>query len=273
MAHFGRTSRCGKLTPKPNPRLKNSSKTSQESSAQSGLSNPVISIAGPRGCRVKKVKWEFSLILAILYWFLLTLVVWKNSIFAPKYRLAIFWRNTCDDHISPHKTTSLTSLSRLSCWCGHLPAVTYMAICIVDSLPQFAHAIAKIARVAESNCYAQQFTIAIAKAIAMIARIAKATAMIPQVARETATIPRLARAIAMIPRLVKMIAMIPRLVKMIAMIPWLMTAIVMTLQVTRATVTTPRITQAIAKLAKLQSNCCADGCICQALTKNLTINL
>ena len=39
MAYFGRTSRCGKLTPKPNPRLKNCSKTSQESSAQSGLSS------------------------------------------------------------------------------------------------------------------------------------------------------------------------------------------------------------------------------------------
>ncbi len=39
MAYFGRTSRCGKLAPKPNPRLKNCSKTSQEPSAQSGLSS------------------------------------------------------------------------------------------------------------------------------------------------------------------------------------------------------------------------------------------
>ena len=39
VAYFGRTSRCRKLTPKPNPRLKNCSKTSQESSAQSGLSS------------------------------------------------------------------------------------------------------------------------------------------------------------------------------------------------------------------------------------------
>ena len=54
------------------------------------------------------------------------------------------------------------------------------------SLPQFGNAIAKIARVAKSNCYARRFARAIAKAIAMIARIAKATAMIPQVARETA---------------------------------------------------------------------------------------
>ncbi len=39
MADFGRISRCGKLTPKPNPRLKNCSKTSQEPSARSGLSS------------------------------------------------------------------------------------------------------------------------------------------------------------------------------------------------------------------------------------------
>ena len=106
-------------------------------------------------------------------------------------------------------------LHSLSCLVG---AVTFL-LSLTWLLISAAHAIAKIARVAESNCYAWRFAREIAKAIAIIARIAKATAMIPQVARETATIPRLARAIAMIPRLVKGIAMIPRLVKAIAMIP------------------------------------------------------
>ena len=130
MAYFGRTSRCGKLAPKPNPRLKNCSKTSQESSAQSGLSSYQYS----RSQRLQSEKSQMRIFPNSGDFILIPTYNgrMKKLIFAPKYRLAIFWRNTCDDHISPHKTTSLTSLSRLSCWCGHLPAVTYMAICILD---------------------------------------------------------------------------------------------------------------------------------------------
>ena len=114
MAYFRRPSRNGKSTQKPNPRLKNCFKTSQAASAQSELSSSQY-------CTSQRLQSEKSQMRIFPnYGDFILIPIYIGSYVKIQFScqnsdLPFFWRKTCDDQTTPHKTTSLTSLSWL-CW-------------------------------------------------------------------------------------------------------------------------------------------------------------
>ena len=143
MAYFGRTSRCGKLATKPNPRLKNCSKTSQEPSAQSGLSSYQYYWSQ----RLQSEKSQMRIFPNSGDFILIPTYNGRMKKF--NFRAKIPIGHFLAKHMRWSHQPSQRQQVLLHCLGCLVGAVTFLlSLSWLSALPQFAHAIAKIARVA-----------------------------------------------------------------------------------------------------------------------------